>query len=109
MGVRSALFLIAGAAFPPNANAFSLNFFSPGSKRDAAYSPRRAAMPLRSSTDVSFDAAVSVTGEELELALHDWDLPLVIDAYATWSVVACDPARGPPEAAKKRPRFYKSR
>ncbi|KAG7354110.1 thioredoxin [Nitzschia inconspicua] len=29
-------------------------------------------------------AAPMVTGEELELMLTEWDLPLVVDAYATW-------------------------
>lgn len=29
-------------------------------------------------------AAKSVTGEELERMLQDWDTPMVIDAYATW-------------------------
>jgi hypothetical protein len=29
-------------------------------------------------------AATTVTGEELELMLTEWDLPLVVDAYATW-------------------------
>ena len=29
-------------------------------------------------------AAKSVTGEELEKMLQEWDTPLVIDAYATW-------------------------
>jgi hypothetical protein len=31
-------------------------------------------------------AAPMVTGEELELMLTEWDLPLVVDAYATWCV-----------------------
>lgn len=29
-------------------------------------------------------AAPLVSGEELELMLQEWDLPLVVDAYATW-------------------------
>jgi hypothetical protein len=29
-------------------------------------------------------AAVSITGEELERLLTEWEKPLVIDAYATW-------------------------
>mmetsp|Transcript_20739 Transcript_20739/g.27280 ORF Transcript_20739/g.27280 Transcript_20739/m.27280 type:complete len:184 (-) Transcript_20739:387-938(-) len=29
-------------------------------------------------------AAISVSGEELELMLTEWDTPLVVDAYATW-------------------------
>jgi thiol-disulfide isomerase/thioredoxin len=29
-------------------------------------------------------AAPLVSGEELELMLQDWDLPLLVDAYATW-------------------------
>mmetsp|Transcript_7426 Transcript_7426/g.11742 ORF Transcript_7426/g.11742 Transcript_7426/m.11742 type:complete len:185 (-) Transcript_7426:282-836(-) len=29
-------------------------------------------------------AAPMVTGEELEMMLTEWDLPLVVDAYATW-------------------------
>jgi hypothetical protein len=32
-------------------------------------------------------AAQMVTGEELELMLTEWDLPLVVDAYATWYVM----------------------
>lgn len=28
--------------------------------------------------------ARSVNGEELELVLQQWELPLVVDAYATW-------------------------
>jgi hypothetical protein len=31
-------------------------------------------------------AAQIVTGGELELMLTEWDLPLVVDAYATWYV-----------------------
>lgn len=31
-------------------------------------------------------AAPMVSGEELELMLTEWDLPLVVDAYATWCV-----------------------
>jgi hypothetical protein len=31
-------------------------------------------------------AAPIVTGEELEKLLTEWDTPLVVDAYATWSV-----------------------
>jgi hypothetical protein len=29
-------------------------------------------------------SAKQVTGEELEMLMSDWDLPLVVDAYATW-------------------------
>ena len=29
-------------------------------------------------------AAPMVSGEELEMMLTEWDLPLVVDAYATW-------------------------
>ncbi len=29
-------------------------------------------------------AARDITGEELEIMLTEWDLPLVLDAYATW-------------------------
>lgn len=32
-------------------------------------------------------AAPSITGEELEVMMSEWDSPLVIDAYATWYVV----------------------
>lgn len=31
-------------------------------------------------------AAPMVSGEELEMMLTEWDLPLVVDAYATWYV-----------------------
>jgi len=40
-------------------------------------------MRLMASTDED-KVAKSVTGEELELMLQDLDLPLVVDAYATW-------------------------
>jgi hypothetical protein len=29
-------------------------------------------------------AAPLVSGEDLEMMLTEWDLPLVVDAYATW-------------------------
>lgn len=29
-------------------------------------------------------AAPSISGEELEVMMSEWDTPLVIDAYATW-------------------------
>jgi hypothetical protein len=29
-------------------------------------------------------SAKQVTDEELEMLMSDWDLPLVVDAYATW-------------------------
>jgi len=35
-------------------------------------------------TKSSAAAAQSVTGEELERMLQEWDTPLVVDAYATW-------------------------
>jgi hypothetical protein len=28
--------------------------------------------------------AKQVTGEELEMMMAEWDMPLVVDAYATW-------------------------
>jgi hypothetical protein len=31
--------------------------------------------------------AVSVSGEQLELMLQEWDQPLIVDAYATWYVI----------------------
>ena len=34
--------------------------------------------------DTKNTAAKSVTGEELERLLQEWDTPLVVDAYATW-------------------------
>ncbi len=34
--------------------------------------------------DTKSSAAQSVTGEELERMLQEWDTPLVVDAYATW-------------------------
>lgn len=37
---------------------------------------------VRASTEEK--AAPSVTGEELEVMLTEWELPLVVDAYATW-------------------------
>lgn len=37
-----------------------------------------------SSDETSVKFASTVTGEELELLLQDMELPLVIDAYATW-------------------------
>lgn len=42
--------------------------------------------PIRSLTLFAADEkmAKEVNGEELELMLTDWDMPLVVDAYATW-------------------------
>ena len=31
-------------------------------------------------------AAPSITGEELEKVMTEWDTPLIVDAYATWYV-----------------------
>jgi hypothetical protein len=45
--------------------------------------PFRRATALFDAKD-STKAAVSITGEELERLLTEWDKPLVIDAYATW-------------------------
>lgn len=42
----------------------------------------RHSVILRASTEEK--AAPSVSGEELEVMLTEWDLPLVVDAYATW-------------------------
>lgn len=30
--------------------------------------------------------APSITGEELEVMMSEWDTPLIVDAYATWFV-----------------------
>ena len=41
---------------------------------------------LNMSPDSETVAAPHVTGEELELLLTDFEIPLVVDAYATWYV-----------------------
>jgi hypothetical protein len=33
--------------------------------------------------------APSITGEELEVMMSEWDTPLIVDAYATWFVIYC--------------------
>ena len=43
--------------------------------------------PLKASS--SDDLAKSVTGEELEIMLTDFEKPIVVDAYATWCVFLC--------------------
>mmetsp|Transcript_3170 Transcript_3170/g.3036 ORF Transcript_3170/g.3036 Transcript_3170/m.3036 type:complete len:173 (-) Transcript_3170:428-946(-) len=42
----------------------------------------RQSVIVKASTEEK--AAPSVNGEELEIMLTEWDLPLVVDAYATW-------------------------
>jgi hypothetical protein len=59
----SAILASSGAAFAPQAA-----FIRPASKLSMA---EEKAAPL-------------VSGENLEMMLQDWDLPLVVDAYATW-------------------------
>lgn len=39
---------------------------------------------LSMSTETEDPVVRSVTGEELEVMLTEWETPLVIDAYATW-------------------------
>jgi hypothetical protein len=42
---------------------------------------RFSSLLFTSSSDV---AAPSISGEELETMMTEWDTPMVIDAYATW-------------------------
>ena len=45
---------------------------------------RRTPTTLNMAEDGEAKAAPLVTGEELEGMLQEWDMPLVVDAYATW-------------------------
>jgi hypothetical protein len=38
-------------------------------------------------TSESAVEAHSITGEELEVMMSEWDTPLIVDAYATWYVL----------------------
>lgn len=42
---------------------------------------QQSALFLSASSEV---AAPSISGEELETMMTEWDQPLIIDAYATW-------------------------
>jgi hypothetical protein len=46
----------------------------------------RSSVSLKAETD---NAVKSVTGEELEVMMQEWDQPLVLDAYATVSIKFC--------------------
>jgi hypothetical protein len=50
---------------------------------------RHGLVALSASTDEEKEtekAAPVISGEELEMMMQDWELPLVVDAYATWYV-----------------------
>ena len=47
-------------------------------------SPNFISTKRTSSLNAEEAIAKSVTGGELEVMLQDWDMPLVLDAYATW-------------------------
>jgi hypothetical protein len=73
--IVSALTLLVSSRGSGGADAFAIHH--------QGNAPFRRATALFDAKD-STKAAVSITGEELERILTEWDKPLVIDAYATW-------------------------
>ena len=65
----------------------SLPSFYPNEKSQRSLFQRYGYGPLHASAnDESDTVAKSVTSEELEIMMTDFEQPLVIDAYATWYV-----------------------
>jgi hypothetical protein len=62
-----------------------LVFFSALLASSSAFAPQAAFIRPASKLSMAEEkAAPLVSGENLEMMLQDWDLPLVVDAYATW-------------------------
>jgi hypothetical protein len=85
--IASALLLSSQHTSISSVDGFAVNVHQQWNADAAATVP--SASRLRKATAL-FDAkdptkaAVSITGEELERLLTEWEKPLVIDAYATW-------------------------
>jgi hypothetical protein len=73
--VGAALLFVSTQAFTTSQIGVKVTTMSPSATSSSA---------LFMTDDVK--AAPMVTGEELEMMLTEWDLPLVVDAYATWYV-----------------------
>jgi hypothetical protein len=67
--------VIVSVVFIPTTTAFTTSLSNNNNHR-------RVSTTLFLADEVK--AAPMVTGEELEMMLTEWDLPLVVDAYATW-------------------------
>jgi hypothetical protein len=69
--------------------AFQSSSSSPAflARQQQQHKQQHAVVALSASTDEDTEkAAPVITGEELEMMMQDWELPLVVDAYATWYV-----------------------
>jgi hypothetical protein len=62
--------------------AFAVPYCASRAPAASSFIPLAAAAAADDSGEVK--SAKQVTGEELEMLMSDWDLPLVVDAYATW-------------------------